>query len=160
MYNVNAGIPKTLMRLLIDWAAENQTDECSAIILEDILKTPVSPELLPMDSQGKITQLTEKIIGPYELHDFFLFYTLRYGFSPTKIFFLAQQAFRNVYDSSIILNCLETFFRRFFSQQFKRNCMPDGPKVCSVGLSPRGDWRMPSDACSDLWLKEIQELRK
>jgi len=159
MYGVNAGIPKTLIRCLVKWIAETQMEESSGTTLEDILSTPVSPELLPVDSQGQMTQLTEDFVGPYDLHDFFLFYTLRYGFTPTKIYFLAQQAFRNIYNNPEILKWMETFFRRFFSQQFKRSCMPDGPKVGSVNLSPRGDWRMPSDACANLWLKEIEELK-
>jgi len=158
MYNVNVGIPKTLVRHLVSWAAKTWLDESSKIILENILNSPVSPELLPVDSQGQTTQLTENIIGPYELHDFFLFYTLRYGFTPSKIFFLAQLAFHNNYDKVVILKWMETFFRRFFSQQFKRSCMPDGPQVFSVGLSPRSSWRMPSDACADLWFKEIEGL--
>jgi len=160
MYGVNAGIPKTLVRHLVQWIAETQMDENSKKTLEDILFTPISPELLPVDSQGKTTQLTEDVVGPYELHDFFLFYTLRYGFTPTKIYYLAQQAFGNRYEHSTILKWMEVFFRRFFSQQFKRSCMPDGPKVGSVNLSPRGDWRMPSDASANLWLKEIEELKK
>ena len=159
MYGVNAGIPKTLVRHLVKWVTETQMEENSKSTLEDILFTPVSPELLPIDSQGQMTQLTEDFIGPYELHDFFLFYTLRYGFAPTKIYFMAQQAFHTIYDNPTILKWMEIFFRRFFSQQFKRNCMPDGPKVGSVNLSPRGDWRMPSDASANLWLKEIEELK-
>ena len=160
MYGVNAGIPKTWVRHLVNRIAETEPDKKSKAVLEDILFTPVSPELLPVDSEGQPTQLTEDLVGPYELHDFFLYYTLRYGFTPTKIYFLAQQAFRNNYDHSTILKWMEIFFRRFFSQQFKRSCMPDGPKVGSVNLSPRGDWRMPSDACVNLWLKEIEELKK
>ena len=160
MYGVNAGIPKTLVRHLVRWVAETQMDENSRITLNDILFTPVSPELLPVDSKGQTTQFTESLVGPYELHDFFLFYTLRYGFAPAKIYFLAQQAFRNVYDQPEILKWMEIFFRRFFNQQFKRSCMPDGPKVGSVNLSPRGDWRMPSDACANIWLKEIEKLKK
>jgi NAD+ synthase (glutamine-hydrolysing) len=158
MYGVNAGIPKTLVRHLVKWVAETQMDESCRTTLEDILHTPFSPELLPVDSQGQTIQFTEDLVGPYELHDFFLFYTVRYGFTPTKIYFLAQQAFRNTYDEPTILKWMSTFFRRFFSQQFKRSCMPDGPKVGSVNLSPRGDWRMPSDACANLWLKEIEAL--
>lgn len=158
MYGVNAGIPKTLVRHLVQWVAETQMDKLSKATLEDILYTPVSPELLPVDSQGQMTQFTEDVVGPYELHDFFLFYTLRYGFTPSKIYFLAQQAFRNIYDNSVLLKWMNVFFRRFFSQQFKRSCMPDGPKVGSVNLSPRGDWRMPSDACVAIWLKEIEGL--
>ncbi|MDR3340811.1 MAG: NAD(+) synthase [Candidatus Symbiothrix sp.] len=159
MYGVNSGIPKTLVRHLVKWVAETQINEASAkTSLSDILDTPVSPELLPADEQGRMTQFTEDVVGPYELHDFFLFYTLRYGFSPGKIFFLAQHAFRNLYDNQMILKWMEVFFRRFFSQQFKRSCMPDGPKVGSVNLSPRGDWRMPSDASVQLWLKEIESI--
>jgi len=158
MYNVNAGIPKTLVRPLVNRLAETQADETGRTTLKAILSTPVSPELLPLDSQGQTTQFTENLLGPYELHDFFLFYTLRYGFRPTKIYFLAQHAFNNTYDKSTILKVMKIFYRRFFSQQFKRSCMPDGPKVGSVGLSPRGDWRMPSDACADLWLKEIDDI--
>ena len=160
MYGVNAGVPKTLVRHLVKWIAGTQVEENSKNTLEDILFTPVSPELLPVDSQGQTTQFTEDVVGPYELHDFFLFYTLRYGFTPIKIYFLAQQAFRNSYENGVILKWMEVFFRRFFSQQFKRSCIPDGPKVGSVNLSPRGDWRMPSDASAGLWLKAIEELKK
>ena len=159
MYAVNSGIPKTLVRYLVKWATETQVDEKSAKVLFDILDTPVSPELLPADSSGNITQKTEDIVGPYELHDFFLYYAMRWGFSPRKIFFLAQNAFKELYTNEIILKWMEVFFRRFFSQQFKRSCMPDGPKVGSVNLSPRGDWKMPSDASSALWLKEIERLK-
>jgi NAD+ synthase (glutamine-hydrolysing) len=159
MYNVNASIPKTLVRHLVRWAAETQMDEESRVVLLDIADTPISPELLPLDSAGKTTQLTEEIVGSYELHDFFLYYTLRYGFTPAKILYLAQQAFADVYSREVILQCLETFFRRFISQQFKRNCMPDGVKVGSVGLSPRGDWKMPSDAAVSLWLNEIFNIK-
>ncbi|MDR2441740.1 MAG: NAD(+) synthase [Planctomycetaceae bacterium] len=164
MYGVNAGIPKTLVRHLVKWVTENQmnteTDWETQKTLRDIIETPVSPELLPVDSQGTMTQFTEDLIGPYELHDFFLFYTLRYGFSPEKIYFLAQHAFKNNYETTIILRWMEVFYRRFFSQQFKRSCMPDGTKVGSVNLSPRGDWRMPSDANVNLWLEEIERLKK
>ncbi|MDR0336882.1 MAG: NAD(+) synthase [Planctomycetaceae bacterium] len=164
MYGVNAGIPKTLVRHLVKWITENQmnseNNSETQKILRDILETPVSPELLPVDSQGTMTQFTENLIGPYELHDFFLFYMLRYGFSPEKIYFLAQHAFKNIYDKTIILKWMEVFYRRFFSQQFKRNCIPDGPKVGSVNLSPRGDWRMPSDANVRLWLEEIEQLKE
>jgi NAD+ synthase (glutamine-hydrolysing) len=158
MYGVNSGVPKTLVRHLVKWVADTQMDETSKATLSDILDTPVSPELLPANDQGQITQFTEDVVGPYELHDFFLFYTLRYGFTPTKIYFLAQHAFKNKYENLTILKWMEVFFRRFFSQQFKRSCIPDGPKVGSVNLSPRGDWRMPSDACANLWLQEIEEL--
>ncbi|MDR1632146.1 MAG: NAD(+) synthase [Dysgonamonadaceae bacterium] len=159
MYAVNTGIPKTLVRHLVRWVAENQMDDSARTTLLDILETPVSPELLPVDSGGQMTQFTEDVVGPYELHDFFLFYTLRYGFSPAKIAFLARQAFINVYDNEVILKWMDVFYRRFFSQQFKRSCMPDGPKVGSVNLSPRGDWRMPSDASPESWLHLLRELR-
>jgi NAD+ synthase (glutamine-hydrolysing) len=162
MYGVNAGIPKTLVRHLVKWVTENQmntdSDTETQKTLRDIIETPVSPELLPVDSCGAMTQFTEDLIGPYELHDFFLFYILRYGYSPAKICFLAEHAFRGIYERSVILRWMEVFYRRFFSQQFKRSCMPDGVKVGSVNLSPRGDWRMPSDACADLWLEEIKRL--
>ena len=159
MYGVNLGIPKTLVRYLVKWVAETQADEDSKATLLDIVDTPVSPELLPINTKGQMTQFTEDLVGPYELHDFFLYYTLRYGFSPGKIYYLAQQAFEGTYDSEVILKWMEVFFKRFFSQQFKRSCMPDGPKVGSVNLSPRGDWRMPSDASVNLWLNEINRLK-
>ncbi|MCL1942415.1 MAG: NAD(+) synthase [Candidatus Azobacteroides sp.] len=159
MYAVNASIPKTLIRHLIHRTAENQTDESVRNILSDILHTPVSPELLPAGANGKIVQKTEDVIGPYELHDFFLYYFVRRGFSPKKIFFLAEQAFGAKYDKKTLLKWLQTFFKRFFSQQFKRSCFTDGPKVGSVSLSPRGDWRMPSDASVELWLKEMEEIK-
>jgi NAD+ synthase (glutamine-hydrolysing) len=159
MYNVNMGIPKTLVRYLIQWVAETQLTEQSRTILSDVIATPVSPELLPVDAQGQMTQFTETLIGPYELHDFILYYTLRYGFTPAKIHYLARHAFNGTHSNAIISQSLDVFFRRFFSNQFKRSCLPDGPKVGSVNLSPRGDWRMPSDASVALWLKEIQELQ-
>jgi len=146
MYAVNSGVPKTLVRYLVDWAA-HQLDPASEEILRDILDTPVSPELLPADENGDIAQKTEDIVGPYELHDFFLYYMVRFGFSPAKILFLAKNAFTGIYKDDIIEKWLKTFIRRFFAQQFKRSCIPDGPKVGSINLSPRGDWRMPSDAC-------------
>lgn len=158
MYGVNAGIPKTLVRYLVQWVADTQVDEGSKITLLDILDTPVSPELLPVNENGQMTQFTEEVVGPYELHDFYLYYMLRYGFTPAKIYYLARQAFENIYNDTTILKWMEVFFKRFFSQQFKRSCMPDGPKVGSVNLSPRGDWRMPSDASVNLWLKEIRDL--
>ncbi len=158
MYAVNSSIPKTLVRYLVKWVAETQVGEKPAKVLFDIVDTPVSPELLPTDSSGNIAQKTEDIVGPYELHDFFLYYTIRFGFSPRKIFFMAQSAFKNLYTDEIMLKWMSVFFRRFFSQQFKRSCMPDGPKVGSINLSPRGDWRMPSDASSALWQKEIEQL--
>lgn len=145
MYGVNSGIPKTLVRWLVDWSS-NQVDTNSTAILRDIIDTPVSPELLPADEYGNIAQKTEDVVGPYELHDFFLYYFVRFGFSQSKILFLAKQAFQGYYDEKIIEKWLSVFLKRFFSQQFKRSCMPDGPKVGSINLSPRGDWRMPSDA--------------
>jgi NAD+ synthase (glutamine-hydrolysing) len=127
-------------------------------VLTDILDTPISPELLPPDATGKISQQTEDIVGPYALHDFFLYYMLRWGFSPTKIYALACRAFQKDFDAATIKKWLQTFYRRFFTQQFKRNCQPDGVKLGSVGVEPRGDWQMPSDACSALWLEEIETL--
>ena len=150
MYAVNSGVPKTLVRYLVDWAA-HQLEAKSMAILKDILDTPVSPELLPADDNGDITQKTEDIVGPYELHDFFLYYMVRFGFSPSKILFLAKQAYADNYPDEVIEKWLKTFIHRFFSQQFKRSCIPDGPKVGSINLSPRGDWRMPSDA----WAFEV-----
>ena len=145
MYAVNSGVPKTLVRYLVDWAA-HKLDTHSEEILRDVLDTPVSPELLPADENGDIAQKTENIVGPYELHDFFLYYMVRFGFSPAKILFLAKNAFVDTYTEEVIEKWLKTFLRRFFAQQFKRSCIPDGPKVGSINLSPRGDWRMPSDA--------------
>jgi NAD+ synthase (glutamine-hydrolysing) len=158
MYGVNSGIPKTLVRHLVRWGAETQINIEAQATLFDIVDTPVSPELLPINKQGEMTQFTENVVGPYDLHDFFLFYTLRYGFSPKKIFYLAKQAFENQFDAETIQKWMAVFYRRFFNNQFKRSCMPDGPKVGSVNLSPRGDWRMPSDAEAALWLKEIMLL--
>lgn len=158
MYGVNAGIPKTLVKHLVQWVAENGMDETSKATLLDIVDTPISPELIPADENGEIKQKTEDLVGPYELHDFFLYYFLRFGFRPSKIYFLGQTAFSGVYDDETIKKWLQTFFRRFFNQQFKRSCLPDGPKVGSISISPRGDWRMPSDASSAAWLKEIAEL--
>ena len=156
MYGVNAGVPKTLVRYLVKWAADCQVDEGSQSTLLDILDTPVSPELLPAANNGEIAQRTEDIVGPYELHDFFLYYTVRFGFSPAKILFLARNAFKGMYPDETILKWLKVFVSRFFSQQFKRSCLPDGPKVGSVSLSPRGDWRMPSDASPEAWLRELE----
>ena len=158
MYGVNGSIPKTLVRYLVEWVAHNRVDEASRATLLDIVDTPISPELIPADENGNIKQKTEDLVGPYELHDFFLYHFLRFGSSPAKIYFLAQQAFGGSYDKETIRKWLHTFFHRFFQQQFKRSCLPDGPKVGSVSLSPRGDWRMPSDAMATLWLKEIEEL--
>ena len=158
MYGVNASVPKTLVRYLVRWF-EMRSDVPEVVeALHDIIDTPISPELIPADEQGNITQKTEDLVGPYELHDFFLYYTLRYGFTPQRIFLLALNAFDGVFDRETIKHWMRTFFRRFFSQQFKRSCMPDGPKVGSVCLSPRGDWRMPSDASAEMWLKEVEEL--
>jgi NAD+ synthase (glutamine-hydrolysing) len=163
MYGVNASIPKTLIRYLVSYVAESGVDEKSRATLLDIIDTPISPELIPADDEGNIKQKTEDLVGPYELHDFFLYYVLRFGFSPKKIFALAKHAFQNTsstpsYSDVTIKKWLTTFYRRFFNQQFKRSCLPDGPKVGSVSLSPRGDWRMPSDASSALWLAECEEL--
>ncbi len=158
MYGVNASVPKTLVRHLVQWAAETDPDEKTRATLRDIVDTPVSPELLPADDQGKIAQKTEDLVGPYELHDFFLYYFLRAGYSPAKLLFLAEQAFSGHYDQATIHKWLTVFFRRFFSQQFKRSALPDGPKIGSVALSPRGDWRMPSDASAAVWLRELENL--
>lgn len=157
MYGVNCSIPKTLVRHLVSYEADRNEGQLSDV-LKDILDTPVSPELLPPAEDGTISQKTEDIVGPYELHDFFLYYTVRCGFSPKKIFRIAKTAFAGTYADEVILKWLRTFTRRFFSQQFKRSCLPDGPKVGSVTLSPRGDWRMPSDASAALWLKELDDI--
>ena len=154
MYGVNASVPKTLVRHLVQYAADETEDTELKRVLYDVLDTPVSPELLP-PKDGDIAQRTEDLVGPYELHDFFLYYMLRFGYEPSKIFRLAETAFRDEYDNVTILKWLETFCRRFFSQQFKRSCLPDGPKIGTVALSPRGDWRMPSDACAAVWLKDL-----
>ena len=158
MYGVNGGVPKTLIQYLVRYVASLPKFGAERDTLIDIVNTPISPELTPADEQGNIKQKTEDLVGPYELHDFFLYYFLRFGFRPAKIFLLAQHAFGDAYDKETIKKWLTTFCRRFFSQQFKRSCLPDGPKVGSVSLSPRGDWRMPSDASSALWLKECEEL--
>ena len=172
MYGVNASIPKTLIRHLVNHVAESGVDEQSRITLRDIIDTPISPELIPADENGNIKQKTEDLVGPYELHDFFLYYFLRFGFCPAKIYMLAKKAFidselervkisdndPDSYDEETIKKWLKTFVRRFFNQQFKRSCLPDGPKVGSVSLSPRGDWRMPSDAASTIWLQEAENL--
>jgi NAD+ synthase (glutamine-hydrolysing) len=154
MYGVNAGVPKTLIRYLVSYVA----GEMATDTLLDIIDTPISPELIPADEKGHIKQKTEDLVGPYELHDFFIYYFLRYGFSPSKIFVMAKKAFANDYDDETIKKWLKTFCRRFFTQQFKRSCLPDGPKVGSVSLSPRGDWRMPSDASYALWMQECEKL--
>ena len=157
MYAVNASIPKTLIACLVKFVAGTMDADTSAT-LHDVVDTPISPELVPADEDGNIQQKTEDLVGPYELHDFFLYYFMRHGFRPMKIFLLAQKAFEGKYEDDVIKHWLKTFFRRFFSQQFKRSCLPDGPKVGSISLSPRGDWRMPSDASSELWLRECEML--
>lgn len=158
MYAVNASVPKTLVRHLVRYYADTCGDALLEKTLLDVLDTPVSPELLPPED-GKISQKTEDIVGPYELHDFFLYYVMRLGFTPAKIYRLAKIAFAGTYEDVFILKWLKTFYRRFFAQQFKRSCLPDGPKVGSVAVSPRGDWRMPSDASSALWMKELESLQ-
>ena len=155
MYGVNAGVPKTLVRHLVSYESANTEDKQLSEVLSDILATPVSPELLP-PAEGEISQKTEDIVGPYELHDFFLYYMVRCGFPPQKILRIAEQSFSGRFDRDTIKKWLTVFLKRFFSQQFKRSCLPDGPKVGSVTLSPRGDWRMPSDACVKLWLENLQ----
>jgi NAD+ synthase (glutamine-hydrolysing) len=157
MYGVNASVPKTLVRYLVEYFADITMDEKLSDVLRDILDTPVSPELLP-PLDGEISQKTEDIVGPYELHDFFLYYILRFGFEPAKVYRLAKIAFANRYEDKVILKWLKVFYRRFFTQQFKRSCLPDGPKVGSVSVSPRGDLRMPSDASATLWMKELDQL--
>ncbi len=155
MYAVNGGVPKTLVKCLVKYKSIVEQNIEVQKILADIVDTPVSPELLPTNEEGTIAQKTEDLVGPYELHDFFLFYTLKYGLAPSKILFLAKSAFSNQYSDDTIAHWYKTFIRRFFNQQFKRNCMPDGPKVLDISLSPRGDWKMPSDASSRIWLDEI-----
>ena len=157
MYGVNCSIPKTLVRYLVRYYADTCEDQELKEVLLDVLDTPVSPELLP-PKDGEIAQKTEDLVGPYELHDFYLYYVLRFGFEPSKIYRLAKLAFEGTYDSETIMKWLKTFYRRFFAQQFKRSCLPDGPKVGSVTLSPRGDFRMPSDACNTVWREEIETL--
>lgn len=158
MYGVNASVPKTMVRHLVQYYADTCVDEELKAVLLDILDTPVSPELLPPE-EGEIAQKTEDLVGPYELHDFYLYYMLRYGYTPSKIFRLAKLAFAGMHDEETILKWMKTFYRRFFSQQFKRSCVPDGPKVGTVALSPRGDLRMPSDACAAIWLKDLEGLK-
>ena len=158
MYGVNASIPKTLMRWMIDTISDTPQFATSREVLKDILDTPISPELLPPDEKGQIAQYTEDLVGPYSLHDFFLYYMMRYGFSPTKIYTLACRTFEGDFDAATIKKWMKAFYRRFFTQQFKRSCMPDGVKVGNISLSPRGDWRMPSDASGRIWLDEIEKL--
>ena len=159
MYGVNASVPKTLVRHLVRWVADTESDGATRRTLLDILDTPVSPELLPAEADGSIAQKTEDLVGPYELHDFFLYHLLRTGSGPAKTLFLAGEAFGGNYDEATIRKWLGVFIRRFFAQQFKRSAMPDGPKVGSVALSPRGDWRMPSDASAAAWLRELEESK-
>ena len=158
MYGVNASVPKTLVRHLVKYAADDTKDEALKNVLYDVLDTPVSPELLP-PKDGDIAQKTEDLVGPYELHDFFLYFMLRFGYEPSKIFRIACMTFDGEYDKETIFKWLETFCRRFFSQQFKRSCLPDGPKVGTVAISPRGDWRMPSDACVAVWMRDLEACR-
>ncbi len=159
MYSVNCSVPKTLVRYLVRWFATKTDNESERAALLDVIDTPISPELIPANPDGKIKQITEDLVGPYELHDFFLYHMIRFGRSPRSIYRLARQAFADSYTDEVILKWLREFFRRFFAQQFKRSCLPDGPKVGSICLSPRGDWRMPSDASSALWLAEIDALK-
>ena len=158
MYGVNGSIPKTLIRWIIEAVADEEVFASSRAVLMDILDTPISPELLPPDASGKISQQTEDLVGPYALHDFFIYHILRYGFTPTKVYTMACRAFANDFDAETIKKWLKSFYRRFFTQQFKRNCMPDGPKVTCIGLGPRGDWSMPSDASARIWQEEAETL--
>ena len=158
MYAVNCSVPKTLVRHLVEYYADTCGDEKLAEVLLDVLDTPVSPELLP-PQDGKISQKTEDLVGPYELHDFYLYYMIRFGYSPAKIYRLAKLAFAGIYDAQTILKWLKVFYKRFFAQQFKRSCIPDGPKVGTIALSPRGDLRMPSDASVNIWAKELEQLK-
>jgi NAD+ synthase (glutamine-hydrolysing) len=155
MYAVNAGVPKTLVKYVVGWYADHEAAEAAAAVLRDILATPISPELLPPDPEGKITQKTEEVVGPYELHDFFLYHVVRYGAGPAKVFGMARLAFAGEREPEEIEKWLRVFIKRFFSQQFKRSCVPDGPKVGSISLSPRADWRMPSDASAAVWLRAL-----
>ena len=157
MYGVNASVPKTLVRHLVKHVASQSDPELKKVLF-DVAATPVSPELLPASSDGTIMQVTEDIVGPYELHDFFLYHAIRWGFGPQKVYRLASLAFAYEYDDAFILRWMKTFYRRFFSQQFKRSCLPDGPKIGSLALSPRGDWRMSSDASYELWKRELDTL--
>lgn len=158
MYGVNASVPKTLVRHLVAWIASSENDSKLREALLDIVDTPVSPELIPADADGNIAQKTEDLVGPYELHDFFLYYFMRFGYSPAKIYYMAREAFGDEYDETTVKHWLRTFLRRFFAQQFKRSCLPDGPKTGSISISPRADWRMPSDADSAIWLEEVDRL--
>jgi NAD+ synthase (glutamine-hydrolysing) len=160
MYGVNAGVPKTLVSHLVRFFGETTKDKELADCLFDVLDTPVSPELLPPTENGKISQKTEDLVGPYELHDFFLYYMLRCAYSPAKIYRLAKMTFEGVYDHQTILKWEKTFYRRFFAQHFKRSCLPDGPKVGSVAISPRGDLRMPTDASAAIWMKQLEAIKE
>jgi NAD+ synthase (glutamine-hydrolysing) len=160
MYGINSSVPKTLVKYMVEWYANNRAEGALREALLDVVATPVSPELLPPSEGGDIAQKTEDLVGPYELHDFFLYCALRRRYSPTKIAMLAYIAFEDVYSKATILKWLKVFFSRFFSQQFKRSAMPDGPKVGAVGLSPRGDLHMPSDAQVRAWMQEIDELQQ
>ena len=158
MYGVNASVPKTLVRHLVVWSANHIDNDNCRMTLLDIADTPISPELVPADEHGNIQQKTEDLVGPYELHDFFLYHFMRYGFPPAKIYVLAKKAFEHVYDNVTIKHWITTFFSRFFQQQYKRSCLPDGPKIGSCSLSPRGDWRMASDADSTAWILQCDKL--
>ena len=158
MYGVNADVPKTLVRVMVENLAQEPAFRCAAGILRDIADTPISPELLPPDEAGAVSQRTEDLVGPYELHDFYLYHMLRFGFSPEKIFTLACRAFKEDYDRATVKKWLVVFYRRFFLQQFKRSCMPEGVKVGSVALSPRSDWKMPGDAVGRLWIEQTENL--
>ncbi|MBO7148369.1 MAG: NAD(+) synthase, partial [Clostridia bacterium] len=158
MYGVNAGVPKTVVRGVIEWLIESHEFESVNSLLTDVLDTPISPELLPPDKSGDISQVTQDLVGPYELHDFYIYYVIRYGFEPEKIFDLANVAFGYKYDRETLKKWLKSFYKRFFTQQFKRSCQPDGVKVERISLSPRGDFRMPSDASARLWLDEVEKL--
>ena len=160
MYGVNASVPKTLVRHLVQFYADTCGNEELSSVLNDVLDTPVSPELLPPKDDGTIAQKTEDLVGPYELHDFFMYHMLRFGAEPEKIFRIAKYAFAGEYDDKTIYKWLRTFTWRFFAQQFKRSCLPDGPKVGSVAVSPRGDLRMPSDACSHEWMKQLDRIKE
>ena len=158
MYGVNCSIPKTLMRYMVEWVADNEPNQSVSKALHDVVATPVSPELLPADEKGDIAQKTEDLVGPYELHDFFLYNFIGNGFSPAKIAMLAEKAFEGRYNRPTIVHWIKTFFRRFFTQQFKRSAAPDGPKVSSISISAKGDWRMPADAMATVWLEECENL--
>ena len=158
MYGVNASVPKTLVKHLVCWVASTTEDSTIRETLLDIADTPISSELIPANENGEIKQKTEDLVGPYELHDFFLYYTIRSGYHPRKIYMLACKAFNGTYTEEIIKHWLTTFYKRFFTQQYKRSCMPDGPKVGSISLSPRGDWRMPSDTTFEAWIEECKSL--